>query len=93
MPERYIARIFADPHVETIFHVHEIRDSDTTLMLHLYTRNEDNAILALQSLRKAIGVLLKDCKKGPKTLGSKRSAEYGHAGIVWPLNTLVSDQG
>ena len=86
MSERYIARISADPHVETIFHVSEVRERDTTLTAHVYARNEENAIRALQSLHKAIGALLKDCKKG-RMVASTPHSEFVHAGITWPLDT------
>lgn len=89
MTEQQIAAFLDDPHVETLFLVQQISDTDTGLTLDVYSRNQRHAKQALGDLRAAIDVLLdewnKHLKLPPSTSGSEKRY-YAHSGIKWPLH-------
>ena len=86
MTESNVAEIANDPNLETIIYVSGIRDGDSVMTLDVYTRDEGNAIAVLESLRKAIDVLLADCRRSAKRKAPGRGTTVSHAGILWPLN-------
>ena len=55
--DQKIEAFLDDPQTETLFLIGEIGDTDTELALDIYTRNQRNAMLALEDLKaEAIGL-------------------------------------